>query len=137
MSVNSMEYVTVTLDIPVKHGSGKVTFERTYNVMQTEDVPEPDESKNQGYIIENKFSFSLFPPVKSPTTNHFRALLLDRDISGAFAGNKYDLYFYKIDEKEIDEIPEMTLEDNQCMVRSNTFSKEISENPFELLKIIN
>ncbi len=100
ISVNAMGSVTVTLDVPVK--GGKVTFERVYSVMQSEhEVNEPDESKNQGYILENKFSFSLFPLVKSPTTNHFRALLLDRDISGVFSGNKYDLYFQKIDEKEV------------------------------------
>ena len=99
MSVNAMGSITVTLDVPVK--GGKVTFERKYDVVQIAEIPEPDESRNQGYILENKFSFSLFPPVKSPTKNHFRALLLDRDISGVFSGNKYDLYFQKIEEIEI------------------------------------
>lgn len=88
--------VRVTLRIPVKKGF--VTFERIYTPGVTEgEVPQPDESRNKGVIVEHQFGMTLYPFIKTGNkveNTHYRIQLVDRDISPYTKYHDYALKFY-------------------------------------------
>lgn len=89
--------VRVTLRIPVKEGF--VTFERIYTPGVTEgEVPQPDESRNKGVIIEHQFGMTLYPFIKTGNkveNTHYRVQLIDRDVSPFTKHHQYALQFYQ------------------------------------------
>ncbi|MEM6842604.1 MAG: hypothetical protein AAF632_10300 [Bacteroidota bacterium] len=89
--------VRVTLRIPVK--KGYVTFERIYTPGVTEgEVPEPDESRNKGVIVEHQFGLTLYPFIKTGQqveNTHYRVQMIDRDVSPHTRYHQYKLQFYQ------------------------------------------
>ena len=89
--------VTVTLRIPIKNNK-YIQISRQYLESVTQEkILKPDEIKNQGVIIQNQFTVSIYPFIKVPDSinPHSRFLLVDRDVQLNNIQNNYSAYFYK------------------------------------------
>ena len=93
--------VTVKMRIPIKKENEYITFERTYSpIFSKEYLPEPDQSENQGLVIENEFSIGVFPAVQSLNGNlktHYRVLLIDSNKGNLLKDKELKLKFFRTD----------------------------------------
>lgn len=88
--------VKVTLRIPIQRNK-YVTFTRVYNKNQFQDkILQPEESKNQGVIVENQMTVVLYPQLKIEGIDpHYRILVADRDVSPLTRNNEYSIKLYE------------------------------------------
>jgi hypothetical protein len=63
MTAGNNGAVSVSLQIPIV--GGLVSFEKTYIPGNEENIPMPDLTNNEGFIIEQKFTVNIFPLIKS------------------------------------------------------------------------
>lgn len=102
MEPASNEGIKVTLRIPIQKGK-HITFQRIYYPsLQENHVEQPDLPKNQGVLIENQFTLSIFPflQLEAPHANYYRIALMDRDILPLTQGHRYHLKFYASSQDE-------------------------------------
>ncbi|MGF7218171.1 hypothetical protein GGR92_004348 [Spirosoma lacussanchae] len=90
--------VNVSLDIPVtapgQPGNQFVTFERLYAQTIGNNVTAPNETTNEGIIIENSFTVNVYPFVRSgsvPVPADYRVQLIE---SGFDSQNQYELTYF-------------------------------------------
>ena len=57
--------VRVILKIPISKDNAYIQFDRIYYNSNDYEIPTPDASNNQGYIVEHKFGVSIFPFLKT------------------------------------------------------------------------
>jgi hypothetical protein len=60
--------VKVSLQIPIESRNGQqeyISFDRTYIPANANDLPKPNLSYNEGFIIEEKFTINIYPLVRS------------------------------------------------------------------------
>ncbi len=96
--------IRVVLRIPIK-GDHYVEYTRIYYPSQNEgDIGEPDIANNRGVIIENQFNLAVYPFFQQRTHNspHYRACLMDRDLTQLMRNNKYDLRFFDASRNDIE-----------------------------------
>lgn len=131
--------VRVTLRIPVKNQE-YITYERLYMASVIDnDVPKPDLDRNKGVIIENQFGVTIFPFIKvsNPTVkNHYRVMLLDRDILGLTRNNDYKLEFFEDRHNAQVPIVAETMRSDKNELRQEASSKfYILENQFSYIQV--
>lgn len=87
--------VKVVLRIPVQKNN-YITFTRTYNKSQFQDrILQPNESNNQGVILENQMTVLIYPQLKIEGIDpHYRILTVDRDILPLTRSNEYTVKPY-------------------------------------------
>ena len=131
--------VTVTLRIPIKNNK-YIQISRQYvESISNEKILKPDETSNQGVIIQNQFTVSIYPFIKMPENinPHSRFLLVDRDVQPNTIQNSYSAYFYK-------DFPTLQkIKTNQPQVRSKKDNHKIGteyyiiESNYDIIEIKN
>jgi len=86
--------VRVILKIPIAKDNSYIQFDRIYYNSNDYEIPTPDASINQGYIVEHKFGVSIFPFLKTETKPFYRIQLIDNDIYGLMENSDYSLNFF-------------------------------------------
>ena len=130
--------VRVTLRIPIK--TDYIAYERLYTapIIETE-IPSPDLNRNKGVIIENQFGVTIFPFIKinSPRVkNHYRVMLLDRDILGMTRNYDYNLEFYQDENNQkVDVIAETIRSDKTATRQEATTKFYVLENEFDYIQV--
>jgi hypothetical protein len=97
IEVISAVSVRVTLRVPIHGGESFTEYQRDYITTNFTDIKTPDETQNQGVLVENQFGLTIFPFLKTPAglNADYRVLTVDRDIQGHTQSNAYNLAFYK------------------------------------------
>lgn len=131
--------VKVILRIPIKHNK-YVQISRQYAESVTKErIPTADEKENQGVVVENQFTVSIYPFIKQPENikTHSRFLLVDRDILPNTKQNSYSVSFYK-------DLPNLQKLDTKPPQKRSSKEKNkigtdyyIVENNYEIVEINN
>lgn len=132
--------VKVTLRIPVQKNN-YITFTRTYNRNQFQDrIMHPDESQNQGVIVENQMTVLIYPQLKIEGIEpNYRILTVDRDVAPLTRNNDYTVKLYN--QSADDSLQEVNIKDIKTRSKKSqngvSTTYNIVNNNFDFIELNN
>jgi len=126
--------VEVTLRIPIKENK-YITYSRIYYPSTNDyQMPSADINKNKGAIIENRFSITIYPFLKSSQgIPSYRIGVMNIDNNPIFRDSDYNLSFYN-DYKELKINSKSRRSDRKKGAQLDTDYRIVSEN-FEFIEV--